>query len=516
MTELSNPLASPEAFLATGETFRLGFLPTEQSHPDSQNLDRLARQDPQAALDCLQGVDAKAWRAIDEGLNGLETLAADLKTVLNTGGRIFVAGCGATGRLALTLESWSQVGWLPGLRPGQIVAFMAGGDAALVRSLEGFEDHPEFGRRQLNDLGFNSEDLLIGVTEGGETPFVIGATEAASEQSRHAAWFLFCNPIEPLLRIERSRRVIESDRIRSLPLVTGPQAVAGSTRMQASSVLLAGLWLAVTAMASPGSLRAHWSSLKQRLQSHSYRDIADFPIVESEQYQNGNYVLYTAEESALSVLTDTTERAPTFSLVPFENLLESADALSLCYLSMPSAPTAALAWQRLLGRSPRTVEWPQLSARSGLQRLLGFDISRQAAQRRQQAAAPAASDPFRVATSPAGIQWQFKDQSLELATPGWSQPEQQLLLKLLLNAHSTCLMGRLGRYEGNCMTWVQASNGKLIDRAARTVQMLYQRQRSRGLDYEQAVRAVFAVRSQLKPGQPVVMPALQLVLKANL
>ena len=46
-------------------------------------------------------------------------------------------------------------------------SFMAGGDIALVHSLEGFEDYPEYGARHLRQLGFSENDLFIGVTEGG-------------------------------------------------------------------------------------------------------------------------------------------------------------------------------------------------------------------------------------------------------------------------------------------------------------------------------------------------------------
>ena len=53
---------------------------------------------------------------------------------------------------------------------------MAGGDVAIIASVEDFEDHPEFGAHQLLSLGFADNDLLIACTEGGETPWVIGAT----------------------------------------------------------------------------------------------------------------------------------------------------------------------------------------------------------------------------------------------------------------------------------------------------------------------------------------------------
>ena len=54
-----------------------------------------------------------------------------------------------------------------------VIGFMAGGDAALVRSVEGFEDHPEYALRHMCELGFGENDLLIDVTEGGENPVCI-------------------------------------------------------------------------------------------------------------------------------------------------------------------------------------------------------------------------------------------------------------------------------------------------------------------------------------------------------
>lgn len=115
---------------------------------------------------------------------------------------------------------------------------MAGGDVALVHAIEGFEDFPEFGANQLMQLGFSQNDLLIAITEGGETPFVIGAIEKATKVSQHKPYFLYCNPRNDLIRtVERSRNVIENPDIINLCWEVGPMGLAGSTRMQASTVL---------------------------------------------------------------------------------------------------------------------------------------------------------------------------------------------------------------------------------------------------------------------------------------
>jgi N-acetylmuramic acid 6-phosphate etherase len=89
----------------------------------------------------------------------------------------YFCGCGATGRLSLTIETlWRQVHRGEKIE-NRVFSFMAGGDVALIRSIENFEDFPDYGARQLLEAGFKDGDLLIGTTEGGETPFVIGAVE---------------------------------------------------------------------------------------------------------------------------------------------------------------------------------------------------------------------------------------------------------------------------------------------------------------------------------------------------
>jgi N-acetylmuramic acid 6-phosphate etherase len=163
-----------------------------------------------------------------------------IKDTLDFGNNIYFCGCGATGRLSLTIETiWRQLHHDEAIE-NRIFSFMAGGDVALIRSIENFEDFPQFGARQLLEAGFNDGDLLIATTEGGETPFVIGAVEKASQISKRKPFFLYCNPDKLLCEVaERSKRVIENADIEKINLTVGPMAVTGSTRMQSSTILLA-------------------------------------------------------------------------------------------------------------------------------------------------------------------------------------------------------------------------------------------------------------------------------------
>ena len=82
-------------------------------------------------------------------------------------------------------------------------------------------------------------------------------------------------------------------------------------------------------------------------------------------------------------------------------------------------------------------------------------------------------------------------------------------MKLALNAVSTGTMVLMGRVKGNWMSWVAATNKKLIDRSARLVSDLG------GIDYAEAVRRVFAAREEIAAMPPEQTPPspVQLVLK---
>src|SRR5690606_13393941 len=90
----------------------------------------------------------------------------------------------------------------------------------------------------------------------------------------------------------------------------------------------------------------------------------------------------------------------------------------------------------------------------------------------------------------------------EEALFNWGEDQlfNHLMVKMLLNAHSTLIMGLMGRYEGNVMTWVRPSNNKLIDRAARYVlQILKQQQKV--ASYEDVVLKIFEEIEQLNENE---------------
>ncbi|WP_309399740.1 SIS domain-containing protein [Cerasicoccus maritimus] len=504
-----------DEFLACAADFQLGQLDTEQPHPLTQNLSAQCKDDLPAAVAALKAVDQQALATMAERLAPATDLVRDIHATWANGGRIFLAGCGATGRLSIALETFCREGLVPEALQDKVIGFMAGGDAALIRSIEGFEDFPSYGERQLRELGFGAQDLLIASTEGGETPWVIGAAEEAARISERAPWFCYCNPDELLCQlVERSRRVIENDGIRKWNLAVGPMGIAGSTRMQSSTVLQYGVGLALELAAKEDfasqSIADRLAQFAQTVDALDWNFLAEFIARETEIYQQGDRTLYVTEDFGVTVLTDTTERSPTFSLPVFENYTagQTNEPLSLTYLTIASQPSVTLAWRQLLRRDPRCLTWPDELPVTRHERLMGYDIGARAAHNRALSCGEARHHVFDIDRVDGAIIWSLGKLAAQPIPVGLPLLDAQTLLKMLLNAHSTLVMGCIGRYEGNLMTYVKPSNNKLIDRAIRYIQTLQRKANGECAEYATICRELYHQRATLAPDEPIVLKTL--------
>ena len=86
------------------------------------------------------------------------------------------------------------------------------------------------------------------------------------------------------------------------------------------------------------------------------------------------------------------------------------------------------------------------------------------------------------------------------------------MLKMWINIHSTLVMGRMGRYLDNLMTYVKPSNNKLIDRAARYVRLLAEKRTGILPAYDTTIHALFAEREIMQIGEPIVLKTLNRLL----
>jgi N-acetylmuramic acid 6-phosphate etherase len=496
-----------EEFLAISDQYKLGGLVTESSHPETSDLSALAAKNPDKAVSVLKALDINTIRVFSSKIKDICKLKAEVQDTLKSGSNIFFCGCGATGRLSLTIETlWRQLHANDALKD-RVFSFMAGGDVALIRSIENFEDFPHFGARQLVEAGFKDGDLLIGTTEGGETPFVIGAVEKAVTLSSRKPYFLYCNPDGLLCKAaERSKLVLENQRIEKINLTVGPMAVTGSTRMQASTILLAVAGIALLRNnETDENVGNAIDAFLKFWETADIHFIEQFIIRETECYKRGEYLLYESDNSlGITIITDTTERSPTFSLFPFENENEPDQTPSLCYIYMPDSDNSRAAWDSLLWRAPRTLEWPDIDGIASMKRLLGFDFSAELINRRERSLKNSVHHLFRIKSEESVIHFSLDELKYSLPVPFKDPLFTHLLLKMILNTHSTLVMGRLGRYEGNVMTYVRASNNKLIDRAIRYIDLIL-KNKNIMLSYEELAHILFETLEKTPADRAIVL-----------
>lgn len=559
------PSAQSQDFVAHKQQFQLHSLLTEQRHPRSFDLSTRIAADTADGLASLLVVDediAKALQGVADDPARLATLEAasrEITRALRDGHRLYVYGTGSTGRLAETIESglwrpfWQRTAQSPLM--GRIEARypslgervrgeITGGDRALIASLEGFEDIPEIGRLQLQDNRIQPQDLVFAVTEGGETSAVIGTALAAAEQAGADArrtWFVYNNPDEVLRPFERSRRVLDDARITKIPLPTGPQAITGSTRMQATTTSLYVLGvvledaarallsevLTVEELASLGfndtgiAERLRGFTALQRTAAAAAPKLAAWTDREAASYANGHRSTYLATRALMPVFVDVTERAPTFRLAPLDpvNVVERRSWIQV----WTPAADGAQAWQALLHRpfhgldkalylppfetgipdpylreaalrglsnagdeqqalydlsySPANMQRnAPVAGDSGALILLGDEAHQQANREWLQAATQAGADLVLVSVSARPLDSDVLRDVAALPRPvpviavtvpqrDAFELDQTIVLKMLINAHSTGVMAKLGRVVGNTMTSVQPGNLKLIGRA---------------------------------------------------
>jgi N-acetylmuramic acid 6-phosphate etherase len=192
---------------------------TESLNPLSADIDRL---DARAIVSLMNGEDAKAVAAVAEVREAVARaidLAADR---FRRGGRLIYVGAGTSGRLGVLDAAECPPTF--NTPPGMVLGLIAGGHTALTRAVEGAEDDPEQGAKDLLALDLSERDLVVGVATSGRTPYVLGAMDAARKVGATTVG-LSCN--RPSLLGDRVDLDIS-------PLV-GPEVIAGSTRLKAGT-----------------------------------------------------------------------------------------------------------------------------------------------------------------------------------------------------------------------------------------------------------------------------------------
>jgi len=379
-------------FIRNETQFHLGYLPTEQSHPKTRGLSQALQADTAKGIRMLLSVDEDIPPVARQVIASPEfaKLRVAIKTALDNNRKVYFSGCGATGRLSILLDAANRRYWRetyerhPDLKAvcgdmaGRTHAVMTGGDFALIKSVEMFEDYITFGYHQMEQSGAAEGDVIVAISEGGETSSVIG-TVLRGVDVKAQVFFLFNNPADLLAdKLERCRRVIRNDKVTTLVLCTGPMGVAGSTRMQATTteLLVAGIAfeagmkehlqakltpaqitsLGLDARTPEKTLEQFETLLGQIRSTGNVAALARLADYEEGLYARGGRITYFADGYLLDIFTDTTERAPTFKIPPFRRCDDILSPAPWAFVKDPLRTTPE-AWLRVLEHEPRCLDW---------------------------------------------------------------------------------------------------------------------------------------------------------------
>jgi N-acetylmuramic acid 6-phosphate etherase len=196
-------------------------LPTEAENPRSALLDTLP---PEEVVKLMADEEANAVKAVRARHKEIARAAQLIADKLAGGGRLVYVGAGTSGRLG-TLDAAECVPTF-GVPPSRVLGIIAGGPVALTRSVEGAEDNPREAEQRMRRVAVGPADVVCCIAASGVTPFSRAALEYARFR-RAATIFICCSRLR-----EAADRAIADVLIE---LQTGPEVIAGSTRLKAGT-----------------------------------------------------------------------------------------------------------------------------------------------------------------------------------------------------------------------------------------------------------------------------------------
>lgn len=216
---------------------------TEKRNPRSENIDE------RSTLEIVTLINEEDMLVPEAVARERQRIAEAVDVIVERferGGRLFYVGAGTSGRLGVL----DAAECLPtfGIAPDRVIGIMAGGEAALRRSMEGAEDDRAQAARDLAALEppLNENDLVVGITASGTTPYVLAALEHADAAGAHTV-LVTCNP------------ECDGGASQVIALRTGPEVLAGSTRLKAGTATKMVLNMISTgAMALSGHMYEGW------------------------------------------------------------------------------------------------------------------------------------------------------------------------------------------------------------------------------------------------------------------
>lgn len=166
--------------------------------------------------------DGSIVSAVGEALPQISPVVEAAIRALSGGGRLIHVGAGSSGRLGV-LDAAECIPTF-GIEPGRVVGVMAGGEEALETAREGVEDDEAAGRRSMRELEVGADDLVVGISASGITPYTLAALREARDRGARTAGIVNVTDSE-------IGKVVDYP----VEVLTGTEILAGSTRLKAGT-----------------------------------------------------------------------------------------------------------------------------------------------------------------------------------------------------------------------------------------------------------------------------------------
>jgi N-acetylmuramic acid 6-phosphate etherase len=191
--------------------FKITEAPSKYRHVETMSIEEIT-----AHINCE---DKTVPLAVEKALPRLNKLIEAVVAKLEQGGRLFYLGAGSGGRLSV-LDS-IELPTTYGVPSGLVNVILAGGVEHLVEALEEMEDDTEAGWKMLAEKEVSENDIVIGISASGTTPFVLASLTKCKEYNITTGCIV-SNPNSP----------IASQADFPVEVITGAEFITGSTRMK--------------------------------------------------------------------------------------------------------------------------------------------------------------------------------------------------------------------------------------------------------------------------------------------
>lgn len=197
----------------------LNNLATEQINENTKNIDGLSTLE---MLKLINMEDTKVAYAVKDEIKNIEMAVDLIVEKFKNNGRLFYVGAGTSGRIGILDASECPPTY--GTSPDMVQGIIAGGTEAIFRAVEGAEDDEELGRKVIYDKKISENDVIVGITASGRTPFVLGTVREAKK-----------NGIKTIGISNNEQSVLKTEADIAITPLVGPEVIMGSTRMKSGT-----------------------------------------------------------------------------------------------------------------------------------------------------------------------------------------------------------------------------------------------------------------------------------------